>query len=494
MKLISNKLVLAITALMLFGACQKYEEYNENPNEPTEVSPDVLLTNAMRDGVNTLVNESFLLGNNAGQLSAKTLRTEVDAYNWNAFPTVWEGLYGALTDVSTFEEIAREESNEQLEGVAIVLRTWMYANLTNAYGDIPYSEAIRGDVNIYTPVYDAQEDIYADMLEELARADDLLAGGGSISGDILLGGDNTKWRKFCNSLRLRLLMTANNKIDDVGTQFAAIVNEGNIMTSNDDNVVLEYTGSFPNEFPLLPLKTGDFDAVALSKNAYDVMKEHNDPRLMRYARPNSDDYSDTSAFSGAVNGSNSANCPKAGSRLGVQYYNYPQFVQANDLGLPQADGIVMTYSEVEFLLAEAAANGWIGSDVETHYKSGIGASMTYYQVDLDPWGWDDFDHFYDSSGVAYEQTTDIWEQKWLALFFHGLEPYFELRRWYTSSNNDWSALDFVSAPCENLNNDMLPMRFLYPGEEQSLNEENYNDAISRLGGSNDQNASMWLVE
>jgi len=494
-KFIKSFRFLILIALVGFVSCEKFEEYNENPNEPTDVSPDVLLSSAIRSSVNTMVNESFLLGNNAAQLTAKTLRTEVDAYNWNAFPTVWEGLYESLTDVNSFERDAINSENDQLEGVALVLRSWIFATLTNAYGDIPFSEAIQGaETSNFTPVYDRQEDIYNALLADLERAADLLGNKGSISGDILFGNDAGKWQKLANSLRLRLLMTANNQLPDAGTQFAAIVNEGNIMTSNDDNATLTYLDAFPNQFPLIPLKTGDFDAIALSQTLLDVFNEYGDPRLMRYARPNNDMYNQDATFSGAANGSNSANCSKAGSRLGAQYYEDPVQMTAASLGLRTAEGMVMTYAEVSFLLAEAALKGWIDEDIETHYKNGIEASMIYHQVDPAPFGWTDVDDFYNNSGVAYDEPTDIWEQKWINSFFHGLEPYFEVRRWYFESGMDWSGIPFLSPPCENLNNDQLPMRFLYPGEEQSLNAINYDAAVDQLGGSNSQNATIWLVE
>jgi hypothetical protein len=119
--------------------------------------------------------------------------------------------------------------------------------------------------------------------------------------------------------------------------------------------------------------------------------------------------------------------------------------------------------------------------------------MEYYQVELAPFGWVDFEDFYNNSGVMFSETTDIWKQKWLALFFNGLEPYFEVRRWYKSSGMSWDGIPFLSAPCENLNNDQLPLRFLYPGQEQSLNAANYEAAVSKLGGNN-QNAAMWLMQ
>jgi hypothetical protein len=489
------KYITALFALFALAGCEEFEEFNENPNEPTEVSADVLLPSTIRQSVNTSVDAAFLVGNNAAQLSAKTLRLEVDAYNWNAFPTYWEGWYEALTDAHSVEDIALEGENEVLEGVALVMQAYLYSCLTNAYGDIPYSQAIKGDKDNFTPMYDRQADIYGDILANLEMADNLLSSGnGTLEGDILYNGDPALWRKFANSLRLRLLMYAGDKIDDGAQQFSDIVNEGNIIESNTDNAVLTYTGAFPNEFPLIPLKQGDFDAVALGKAAYDVMDGYQDPRLMRFARPNNEDFTDDPQFIGAINGQGEG-CSKDGaSRLGVQYYNYPDLTLASNLNLPMAEGLIMTHAEVEFLLAEGIAKGWISGSVEEHYRDGIQSSMEYYLVDLTPFGWSDFDDYYNNSGVAYSEVTDIWEQKWLALFFTGLEPYFEVRRWYVESGKSFSGIPFLEASCGNVNSDNLPLRFLYPGEEQSLNAENYDEAVNRLGGSNNQNAEMWLVQ
>lgn len=486
--------VLLIMGLAL-TSCENFDELNENPNEPTVVSSDVLMTSAIRNSVNTMVNESFLLGNNAAQLTAKTLRTEVDAYNWNAFPTVWEGMYGSLTDVFKIEEIAVSSENAPLEGVAIVLRSWIFSVLTNAYGDVPYFEAIRGEAQILTPAYTPQSEIYSDLLSELERAESLLmrAEGGEITGDILFNGNANEWMNLANSLRLRLAMYANNQLgDEAQAIFEDVVASGRYISSNAENAALEYLNAFPNQFPLVPLKSGDFEAVAISITTVEKFSEYDDPRLFRYARPSSE-----GNFGGAENGAGTEECSKGGSLLGYQYYNVEQegVPTAAQLGLDMAEGIIMTYAEVEFLLAEAKAKGWdVPGDVESHYKAGVEASVNYHQSDFGDTQWGSFEDFYDNSGIAYNKVTDIWEQKWAALFFHGLEPYFEVRRWYFESDMSWDGIPFLNPPCSNVNNDDLPMRFLYPGEEQSLNATNYNDAVSRLGGSNSQNAAIWLVQ
>ena len=136
--------ILSLIVVFAFSSCEEIETLNENPNEPSVVTASVLMTSGMRTMGNSSVNQSFLLGNNAAQLTAKTLRTEIDVYNWNGFPLVWDKMYSGLTNIIEAEHLAVADGNEQMEGVAIVTKSWAFSVLTNAYGDIPYSEAISG--------------------------------------------------------------------------------------------------------------------------------------------------------------------------------------------------------------------------------------------------------------------------------------------------------------------------------------------------------------
>ncbi len=474
--------------LLVVFSCNEFEDLNVNPNEPTTVSPGVLFTSAIRTSVQTTSNEAFLLSNNIAQLTAKTLRAEVDFYGWNAFPTVWEGLYESLTDLKSLTAIAAEENNNKMIGAAMVFEAWIFSELTNAYGDIPYSEAIAGNETVFTPKYDTQEFIYQDLLQKLDEAKSLLNNSGTILGDVMYNGDATKWIKFANALKLRLLMYASNKTD-VAAAFRAVVQEDQLFTSNADQAVLPFLSSFPNQFPTIPLKQGDFDAVAIGKSAVDVMEQHSDPRLSRYARPDNLNF-DAPSFTGVANGVGG----QTGSRLGVAYFDYPGHIKASDLGIDYANGIIMSYAEVEFLLAEATAKGWLSGDVETHYKKGIQASHAYYQVNYTPFGWNDFEDFYLNSGVQYATPMDIWKQKWLSLYFSALDPFYEVRRWYVEVGG-WDGIPFLNPPIgNNSNNYELPMRFLYPGQEQSLNAENYDAANARYSTSSLINGKMWIVD
>lgn len=498
------KTIFAIILVTTFGCDDNFENVNTNPNQPEEVSSDVLITSATRSSMNSMVTESFLLANNIAQISAKTLRTEVDEYNWNAFSTLWLQQYIALTDLVDAEAIA--STNEQFanQGASIVMQSWIFYTLTMAYGDIPYTEAISGlNSDNFTPVYDSQQAILDGENGLISRLDEAInlfeQTNLDVEGDLIYDGNTTQWIKLANVLKLRILLHLNNK-RDVSADIQAIVNNGMLFNGNSDNATLNYLSSFPNDFPLFPLKQGDFDAVVMSESSINKFEEYDDPRLGAYARP--DNVTDLETFdsaaatySGAENGSETGGCNKGGSRLGARFYDYP----GHPVGNVRANGIISTYSEQELIIAEAIQKGILNGNAEDHYKNAIEASMNYYSVSIDTFGWSSFDDFYDNSGIAFDNTLDkIWEQKWIALFFHGMEPYFDIRRMVFEANGnngfDVSALAFLNIPCANQNDGKMPVRFLYPGDEQSLNAENYNNAVEALGGSNSQNATPWLFE
>ena len=497
------KTIFAIILITTFGCDDNFESVNTNPNQPESVPSDVLITNATRSSMNSMVNESFLLANNIAQTTAKTLRSEVDRYEWNAFSTLWLDQYNALTDFVDAENVAIENEQMANQGASIIMQSWIFYTLTMAYGDIPYSEAIAGlsDDN-FTPAYDSQQSILDGDNGIMSRLDDAIGllqqTNQDVEGDLIYEGNSTQWVKLANVLKLRILLHLSNK-RDVSGDMQAIVNNGMLFDSNADNATLNYLNSFPNDYPLFPLKQGDFDAVLMSESLVNKFQEYNDPRLGVYARP--DNVTDletfdspTATYSGAENGSETGGCNKGGSRLGARYYDYP----SHPVGDIRANGIITTYAEQELILAEAIQKNIISGDAEMHYKDAIEAGMSYYDVNIDTFGWTSFDDFYDNSGVAFDNSLEkIWEQKWIALFFHGIEPFFDIRRMVYEANNenslDVSTLNFLNVPCANLNDDIMPVRFLYPGDEQSLNAENYQNAVEALGG-NTQNATPWLFE
>ena len=488
-----------VLALILFSTvgCEKLEDLNQNPNQPESVTPDILLPGVIRDMTNTQVGHAFFIANCASQHTAKSLRNEVDIYNWNSAPIIgveplWQGMYGALRDIKNMEDAAAANGDDRLMAVSLTLKAMAFHVLTDTYGDVPFSEALMGGEGIFTPAYDGQETIYTGenglfaMLDE-AHALFAPAGPGTIGGDILFGGDSDLWHRFANALHLRLLLHASSQ-SDVSAQFAEVASRP-LMEGTAHNAALMYQGSFPNEYPLIPFKTGDFESVRLGEQLYQHLANTADPRLMQYARPTEATIgTDDEQYAGWINGGKG--CDDSGSRLGYAYYDYP----GHPVGPDKAMGVWLSYAEQCFILAEGAMNGWIVDDAETHYNNGIIASMMDHGADPSDTGLTSVDDFLAQPDVAYDGTElRLLEQKWVALYFHGMESYFEVRRWYYKASGDWSALPFLTPPCNNSNNDMLPLRFVYPGEEQSLNGTNYANAVNGLGG-NDFNAAMWLVQ
>lgn len=495
---------------MVAGCDAGFSSINENPNEPESVEPSLLLPSITRTMVTRSVFDAFLKGNVLAQHSSKSLRQRYEIYDPSVSSSeTWDDFYDALRDVDNLIALAEERGDDASKGAGLVLKAWGFSVLTDTYGDIPYSEAIGAKDGAYFPAFDTQSSIYlgADgevavrdgdngLLGLLDQANTLLAGGGVLAGDILLGessggGFASRWQKFANSLRLRLLMRISGVVD-VSAEMQAIVSDPvtyPVMENSDESAVLDFLGSGPNAWPLLPLKTGDFDAVFAGETLVNQLTNLNDPRLAAYARPTTPGAT-PEVYIGRENGRNTVSQSEF-SRLGYRYYNYPGHPTANEI----ANGIIMTHAELQFILAEAAERGLITGDAEGYYNAGVASSMTYYDVAL-PFGpissLADYLAQDDVSLSAATSSADRLEriatQKWIALYFHGLEPWFDFRR--TGAAFSTTRPSFIQ-PGADVVGGML-MRFKYPGSAQSLNFQNYQTAISRLdGGSDNVYSRMW---
>ena len=492
-----QKLGVVLLLTVFVSACTDgFDAVNTNPNQPTEVGSEALVPSAIRSSVNAHVTMSYLVGNNIGQISAKTLRIQVDSYQWNSFNNfVWSPLYESLRDVESLHGVAVEEGNTAAQGVALVLRAWIYSILTDAYGDIPYSEAIGADEDVLFPKYDTQEEIYLGtngIIATLNEAASLLSSTTStLNGDILYEGDVKKWEKLANALQLRLWLRVSDKVpSQAASALQALVNQGNLMSGVSDGGLLTYLETSPNIYPTFQLKVGDFDAVAISARAVDSLSNWNDPRLEIYARPanapvaSGDEPRYLGYVNGALEGGNT-------SLLGYRYYNYA----GHPTSATRAKGIIMTHAEQEFILAEAAQRGMISTNAKTHYDAGVISSMLQYNAEaLFPYTsvngvtFNTPADYLAQSSVDFESADDrlerIASQKWVAMFFTGLEPWFDWRR---------TGRPAMEPTLNNINNDVVPVRFRYPGDEPLLNKANYDAAVSRLGGDN-INSAMWLVQ
>ena len=500
-----KRCVVWCLTLLLAPACDSdFEELNTNPNQPEAVTSDLLLANIIYESVQQMDEMAWGEGNVIAQYVAKIQFTGRDRYDWGPEDSPWFRFYDLLRDVENIQDI--EEDDNGYVAVSLIMKSWMYQILTDLYGDIPYSQAILGKSEAnFTPTFDRQEAVYAGILADLERANTILnANPTAVTGDVLFDGNLERWQKLANSLRLRVLLRQSNQ-SDPSAAMTAILNDPTapVFTGNEDQAVFDYLSAAPNQQPLYTTRSGSFDEYRLSLLMENTLKGLNDNRLYVYAQPitnseaelvgEEDDYQGVPnglADESALNYEGGSNFV---SRVGLLY----SCLACDDNASPTArQGMVMTYAELQFILAEAAERGFIDGDAEEYYLTGIQASYDYFigraalisseisAATMPP------EEYFTQAGVAYAGSTDeklakIGTQKWLSLFFNGTEAWAEWRRTGYPSGLRPGAAALVNR---------VPVRFMYPVEAQSLNGENYRAALSAQGPDNIVTPVWWDAE
>lgn len=486
MKNIVN-IILFIILSFTFACSEDFNEISNNPNAPTEVSPELLLPQIIRDAMEALVLESWNIGSLVMQHTAKSQDVAADRYVWKERDVIWHAVYDNLRDVQNILAQSEADSLNNYKGVALVLRAWLFSLATDCYGDIPYSQAIGAKAGINYPVYETQELVYQGIIKDLTEANSILGTTNeTIGGDVLYNGDVLKWRQLANSLRVRYLMRISAKVD-VAADLQIITSDLDsfpIFSDNDDNAVFTYGITAPDQYPLHKLNQGYFNEFRASKGLLELMVEFNDTRLDVFYRPTPDTEDSTEPqYAGIPNGlpDDEALAYNGGlefqSRISSLFYENATTPQ----GIRGAKGVIMTYSELQFLLAEAAERGYITGSAEKAYRNGISASFAFYNLDASLY----FESgLADYGGSTEEKLKQIGFQKWISLYMQGLEAWFDWRR--------TGAPDLLPAE-SNQNNDQIPVRFSYPQSEQSLNARSYYEAITRQGA-DDINTRMWYLK
>jgi len=468
--------ILLIGLSLGIVSCKKeLANINKNPNASENPQPDYLLTAAEKLtadaywGVDNNMNSSLLFI----QHWAKIQYTDPDRYieNNNSFTTLWKTLYGqSITDLNKVITIADQQQKPNYKAVALTLRSWVFQLLTDTYGDIPYRQAGKID-SFLTPAYDKQEDVYLGLLSDLKTAQATLsASGGTIAGDPLYGGNIGSWKKFINSLRIRIALRIADK-DPVQAQqvFTDIQTEGGgYFTSNGDMAALVYQDS-PNQNPV-SLTFDTRQDYRISKTIVDKLTSLNDPRLPIYAQLTD---SAPRVYKGVPNGllTNDANS------LGLSKTSRP----GDYFRAPHAPAVIMSYAEVLFDLSEAVSRGFITGDASDLYRQAILASLAQYGIiDATVTA-----NYLAQASVQYNAGNfkqSVGEQKWLALFGQGLEAFAE-----------WRRLDYpkLAPAVAGVLGGQMPVRFIYPGSEQSLNGANYTKAVQDQGA-DALTTKLWL--
>lgn len=472
---------------LLLGCTNDFDEINSNPNSPVTTQPNLLLPGIQRDMMNSVLGEAWGVGNIVIQHTAKNQFVNEDRYLWGEMNSIWNAVYDNMRDVNNIIIQAEQDNLPNYHGVALVMKSWMFSLATDAYGDIPYSQAMDGKEGIFFPQYDSQELIYAGILQDLETANTLLNGALNVSGDLIYGGNVSNWRKLANSLTVRYLMRISDRVDVSGDLDRIINNpdEYPLFTSNEDHAVYTYQSAAPNQFPLFTTRIGSFNEFRASKTLMDKLLEMNDPRYQIFFRPTpateTTASKDDDKYVGIPNGLDDVSAltynggPEFQSRIGNLFYE-----EANtSKGIQVAKGIIMTYAELQFLMAEAIEKGLITGDAESHYLNAINASFNFYGIEADQ-------DYFNQTTVAYtgtieEKLAKIATQKWISFFYQGMEAWFDWRR---------TGLPVLTPAVDNQNGNRIPVRFIYPLIEQSLNSVNRASAVERQGA-DDLNTRVW---
>ncbi|SNR64447.1 SusD/RagB family nutrient-binding outer membrane lipoprotein [Lutibacter flavus] len=458
-----------IIALLLFSllvsvSCDSdFEEINQDPNNPIAVPSSLLIPGVVRAAQNR--SYSTFVGGDMGacwsQQFSKVQYNDEERYQprQGVITQVWGDFYeDVISDAKSMQEIAIQEENNNMQGVAITLQAYGYAFLTDVYGDIPFSEAIKAGEGIISPVYDSQEAVYTGILAMLDEAISLLGTSGSIDGtnDIVYGGNANLWKKFASSLKFRALMRASGKMD-VSSQLQALVSSGNLFASNSDEAKLVYLSANPSSNPLYEsIVFGTRGEWKVNSVIVDILATSNDPRLPIYAAKNADgDY--RGKPSGYVDVPNDD-------------YNYENVSPLGDFYLrPELPGYFVSNAELKFLMAEAATKGFISGDANALYLEAITASLEYNGV-----AGPDIAAFLDERTLSASTSTaleQIATQNWIALFSQGVESWTEWRR------TGYPAL----SPAAEADLNEIPSRYNYPTTESSINKANYDAAVASQG-------------
>jgi hypothetical protein len=509
MKLI-NIIVIVLVIGLTTGCKKDFEETNTNNNNPTVVTPDVLMSGIIKSMMDRQVNEAWGIGNIVVQHHAKIQFVNEDRYGWNQKNDIWNTVYSNYRNIQNIFILIGNDENSPYYGVSLILKSWMFSLATDAYGDVPYSEAGKAKTTgVYQPAYDKQEDIYTGILADLKKANELLAvaDGSNFKGDLLYGGGTTallKWRKLANSLRIRALMRISAKKNVAADMQAIVGNAASnpLFENNNDNAVLKYLAAAPNQWPMYGSRVGSFDEFRVSKTFTDRLTQLSDPRIKIFGRPTQNSVAGgTPEIKGIPNGLSDVDAlAYNGGVQGVSRVGYTfACLVCNDAGQAPPDpaaaqGLLMTYAELQFILAEARQKGLITTgNAETYYNNGITANFNYWQsvvpaaynlnVAMPASYLTQATVVY--SGTDADKLAKIALQKWIALYFNGLEAWFDWRR---------TGMPAITPGPSNLNNNKVPIRYIYPLSEQSLNTANRAAAVQRQGNTDDLNTKMWLLQ
>lgn len=469
--------------MLISQACtEDFEKLNTDPSLLSSDQLDVglLLTTIQKQMI--IDNGAYPLGI-FGNYAGYTTSGGNLPFNGGFFPNEFEEGYNSLLNVS--EIIRLTDGDPDLinkQAIARIMKVYIYQHMTDLYGDIPYSQAVKAIEDIETqPAYDTQQRIYENMLDELEDAtNDLDENRISYSSqDLIYGGDIGKWRRFGNSLRLRIALRMSYADESLATSQISSLLGADLIEDNDGNAFVTTSTDYEsNQNPIYNelIRVGGTLGQFMGQSIIDLLKYNNDPRLTIIAEPtlNSSEEAEKNNDPGLL--------VYRGRPLGLDGSEEREHYQMRDISSigeyfqqPVIDMSALYYSEVCFALAEAKLRFDLGNKTaDEWYQAGIRADMDRYGI-----GEAEITNFLNSpagtlTGTDEEQLEQILSQKNIALFPNATEAWSEWRR------TGYPKILIGSMQGET--NGQIPRRINYPYDEANLNSSNYQEASNRMGG------------
>ena len=472
-----NLILYTFLSLLLVTSCDTgFEELNTDPNNSTAVPAHLLLGGPQRIYMNTIYSAGR--GGDMGECWAQ--HWSKVQYNDEAryvprrgvIDGIWNTMYASvISESNAMYNLAKAEENSNLQGVALIMQAVGYQTLTDLYGPVPFTEAVNGD--ILQPAYDSEETVYKGIIDMLTKADGLLSsGGGEIfaSSDLFYGGDASKWKKLANSLKFRALMRI-SKTRSVNSELQAIVNK--LFTSNDDSAQLVYLTAPDDANPIFrTIVDGNRAEYKVNSVLVDMLTGLNDGRLSVMAGTNAD---------GDILGKPAGFGLQTTLPNEALGYTYGNISPLGDFYLrPELPGVLMSYSQLCFLVAQAANEGFISGGVASAsdwYKKGIISNFAFNGLDATA--------YLAQLGIDFNTQSDgrtkIATQEWIALYGQGFESWTEWRR---------NKIPVLLPAAEGDINE-IPSRLYYPTTETSLNKASYNAGVQLIGADKLTSPLFW---
>lgn len=504
------KYLIAILIISCTSACDKdFEEMNKNPNAYNEP----VLSNTFSLSLVNLTGPADYRDWGNGMYAGGIMQYFGSFYeHWTGEKYLYDPGYNDVSFNAGYRDhikllnqilalVKDQPDKTNLYAMTRILKVYAFHKITDFYGDIPYFEAGNGYIDgTMHPRYDTQADIYADMLKELDESANLLDPSKSSLGsaDFIYNGNVEQWKRFANSLMLRLGMRL-TKIDLAKAEtYVKKAIAGGVMESNSDIAKVDHTDntglnwnwdSYYQVNEEHRANDKGYGTSKLSNVFINFLKDKNDPRLPFYAtlwEGNVDPSklpvtSDPAIQKGLPCGFNSTTIKTIIPNWTDEMYLTYSEINLNTLANMAAPSIFQSYAEVELLLAEAVARGWKVGDVKDHYEKGVTAAMD--MVSLFPGGMSTSPsaitkYLTDNpfvSGTFDQNMQQIHNQYWVCHFFwDNIESFSNWRR------TGYPVLIPTNYP-GNVTGGVIPRRLLYPESEKILNTENYNAAVQIQG-------------